>query len=67
MDITFLKSERFLAIVINAITLYLQQKGYIGTAELALITAIVAPFVVVGSIDRLGKNIGGVTPPVTER
>lgn len=66
MDIQFLKSERFWAIVINAAVLYLQQKGYIGREELALVTAIIGPFVVVGTIDRVGKNIGGVTPPVTD-
>lgn len=63
----FLKSERFWAIVINAVTLYLQQKGIIGQAELALITAIIAPFVIVGTVDRVGKNIGGVVPSVTEQ
>lgn len=67
MNIEFLKSERFWAIVINAITLYLQQRGIIGEAELALITAIVAPFVIVGTVDRVGKNIGGVVPSVTEQ
>lgn len=66
MQFDFLKSERFWAIVVNALVLYLQQKGLIGTAELALITAIIAPFVVVGTVDRVGKNIGGIVPPVTD-
>lgn len=66
MDIEFLKSERFWAIVLNAVVLYLQQKDLIGIEELALITAIIAPFVVVGTVDRVGKNIGGVTPVVTD-
>jgi uncharacterized membrane protein len=65
MDLKFLKSERFWAIVINAVVLYLQQKGWIGTSELALITAIVGPFVLIGTVDRVGKNIGGVSPAVT--
>lgn len=66
MDISFLKSERFWAVVINAIVLYLQQRGIIGTAELTLVTAIIAPFVTIGTLDRIGKNIGGVVPAVTD-
>ncbi len=66
MDTAFLQSERFWAIVLNALVLYLQQKGLIGAPELALVTAIIAPFVLVGTVDRVGKNIGGVTPPVTD-
>lgn len=66
MDIEFLKSERFWAIVINAVVLYLQQRGYLGQAELTLVTAIVAPFVAIGTIDRVGKNIGGKSPAVTD-
>lgn len=67
MNIEFLKSERFWAIVINAVILYLQQKGIVDTALLTMVTAIVAPFVTVGTIDRVGKNIGGVVPSVTEQ
>jgi hypothetical protein len=58
MDFAFLQSERFWAIVIAAVTLYLQQKGYIGEAELALIGTLTAGFVTVGTVDRLGKNLG---------
>lgn len=66
MDIEFLKSERFWAIVIGSVTLYLQQKGWIGEAELALVGTLTAAFVTVGTVDRIGKNIGGVKPAVTD-
>lgn len=59
MNFDFLQSERFWAVVINAVVLYLQQKGILGEAELALVTAIVAPFVVIGTADRAAKYIGG--------
>lgn len=58
MDISFLKSERFWAVVVNAVVLYLQQKGFIGQPELILVTAIVGPFITIGTLDRLGKNLG---------
>lgn len=59
MDLNFLTSNRFIAIVINAVVLYLQQKGWIGTAELALVTAIAAPFVIVGTSDKVAEKVSG--------
>jgi len=58
MDTQFLRSERFWAVVINAVVFYLQQKGIIGKEELILVTSIVAPFITIGTLDRLGKNLG---------
>ena len=54
----FLTSNRFWAVVLNAVILYLQQKGWIGTAELSLVTAIVAPFVVIATADKVAEKIG---------
>lgn len=55
----FLKSTRFWALVIGAVTLYLQSKGVIGEAELTLIGTIVSGFIGVRTIDRFGEKIGG--------
>jgi len=55
----FLKSTRFWALVIGAVTLYLQSKGFIGESELTLIGTIVAGFIGVRTIDRFGEKIGG--------
>jgi len=55
----FLKSTRFWALVIGAVTLYLQGKGIIGESELTLIGTIVAGFIGVRTIDRFGEKIGG--------
>lgn len=48
----FLSSSRFWAIVIAGLTAYAQQKGWIGTAELALIGTITGGFTVVRTVDR---------------
>jgi len=55
----FLKSTRFWALVIGAVTLYLQSKGFIGESELTLIGTIVAGFIGVRTVDRFGEKIGG--------
>ena len=55
----FLKSTRFWALVIGAVTLYLQSKGIIGESELTLIGTIVAGFIGVRTVDRFGEKIGG--------
>jgi len=55
----FLKSTRFWALVIGAVTLYLQGKGIIGESELTLIGTIVAGFIGVRTVDRFGEKIGG--------
>lgn len=53
----FLTSNRFWAVVIGAVTLYLKTKGYIGDAETVLIETIVAPFVVIRTVDRAYEKI----------
>lgn len=52
----FLTSTRFWAVVFNAAILYLQQKEILGTAELALVTAIIAPFVAIRTVDRYSEQ-----------
>lgn len=52
MDLTFLKSTRFYAILIGALAIYLQSKGYIGDPEMVLIATITAAFTVVKTVDR---------------
>jgi hypothetical protein len=51
----FLTSTRFIALVLGALSVYLESKGYIGEPERNLIATIVAGFVTVRTIDR---NIG---------
>lgn len=66
----FIYSLRFWSMVIGALSIYLQTKGYIGEPEMALIATITAGFVTVKTIDRFGEKSGAVdtgaviaTPP----
>lgn len=52
---SFLKSTRFWAIVIGAVSLYLSAKGLIGEAEMVLIATITGGFTLVRTVDR---NVG---------
>lgn len=51
-NFAFLKSNRFWALVIGAISMYLQAKGIIGDAEMILIATITSGFIVVKTVDR---------------
>jgi hypothetical protein len=55
----FLKSTRFWALVIGAVTLYLQRRGLIGESEMILIETIVSGFIGIRTVDRLGEKVGG--------
>lgn len=48
----FLRAPRFWVMVIGAVALYLQAKGFIGEAEMVLIGTLTAGFVTVKTIDR---------------
>lgn len=48
----FLKSTRFWAIVIGAVSVYLKAKGIFGDPEMILIASITAAFTVVRTVDR---------------
>ncbi len=52
----FLTSSRFWAIVIGALSVYLQAKGYIGQAEMQLIATITAAFTLVRTADRMSEQ-----------
>lgn len=52
----FLTSSRFWAIVIGAVSVYLQSKGYIGDPEMMLIATITTGFTIVRTIDRVGDK-----------
>jgi len=59
-------SLAFWVVVFNAFVFYLQLKGWIGQAELGFVTAVAAPFVVINQARKAAKDIGGVSPSVTE-
>lgn len=50
----FLKSTRFWALVVGAVTIYAQTKGWIGEAEMMLIDTIMGGHILVRTIDRVG-------------
>jgi len=52
IDWTFLKSTRFYAIVLIAVTGYLEAKGYIGQSEMVMIWTIAGGFGIVKTVDR---------------
>jgi len=54
----FLLSTRFWAMIIGAVVLYLQSKGLIGKEEMVLVETIMAGFISVRTVDRLGEKIG---------
>lgn len=58
MDLSFLKSNRFWVMVVGAVVIYLQQKRWIGEAELKLITTLAAGFIGIRTIDRAAEKIG---------
>lgn len=60
MDLSFLKANRFWALVIGAVAIYIKAKGFIGESELILIETVVGGFIGIRTIDRLGEKVGGV-------
>lgn len=68
MDVSFLTSNRFWAMIIGVAVWYGQQKGFIGALEMQAIEAILAGFVGLRTVDRLGEKAGTTTlvsmPPV---
>lgn len=55
-EFAFLKATRFWALVIGAVSIYMQMKGYIGEAEMTLITGITSGFTIIRTIDRATKQ-----------
>lgn len=60
MNLEFLKSNRFWALVVGALTLYLHTKGWIGQPEIVLIETILGGFIGIRTIDRFGEKAGAV-------
>ncbi len=56
MNIDFLKSNRFWAIVIGALSVYAQSKGWIGDPEMVAIATIMGGYVTVRTVDRVGDK-----------
>lgn len=55
----FLTSTRFWSIVVGAVVVYLEVKGFIGEAEMFLLNTILGGFVIVKTVDRASEKIGG--------
>lgn len=55
---TFLKAPRFWAMVIGAVSVYLESKGLIGEAERNLLSILAASFIGIRTIDRIGEQAG---------
>lgn len=53
---TFLQSSRFWAIVVAALSIYLKTKGWIGDAEMVLISSVMGGFTLVRTVDRIGDK-----------
>lgn len=53
---SFLYATRFWAMVIAAASIYAQQKGWIGDAEMMLIATITAGFTIVRTADRASEQ-----------
>ncbi len=57
MDITFLRSNRFWALVIGAVAVYLKAKGWIGLDEMKLVATLVGGFIGVRTVDRVADKL----------
>lgn len=58
MNLDFLKSNRFWALVIGAIVFYLKTKGFIGDPEMILIETILGGHITLKTVDRAAEKIG---------
>ncbi len=59
----FLTSSRFWAIVIGALSIYAQSKGWIGEPEMILIATIMGGFTAIRTVDRFAEVRSNVVPP----
>lgn len=58
--LAFLSSTRFWALVIGALSVYLQTIGVIGEPEMQLIATLSAGFIGIRTIDRAAEKAGDV-------
>jgi hypothetical protein len=63
----FLTSNRFWALVIGAISIYLQAKGIFGDAEMMLVATITTGFIGIKTIDRATEVISNRSLPVDDK
>ncbi len=59
-QLSFLTSNRFWAVIIGALTLYLHTKGWIGQPEIVLIETVLGGFVTIRTVDRFAEKSGAV-------
>lgn len=66
MNLEFLSSSRFWALVIGAVSFYLKTKGFIGEPEMMLIATISAGFATIRTIDRTADKVSNKVevPPI---
>lgn len=57
MDLSFLKSNRFWVMIIGALSVYAQAKGWIGENEMKLIATLSAGFITVRTVDRTVEKL----------
>jgi len=55
-NFSFLTSNRFWAMIVGAVAVYLQAKGVLGEAEMLLIATITAGFTIVRTADRMSEQ-----------
>ena len=58
-NFSFLKSNRFWALVLGAAALYLQKKGILAEAEMIFVETILGGFVGIRTADRISEKLGG--------
>jgi len=58
MDYSFLKSNRFWVMIVGAVILYLETKGWIGEAERTLLVTMAGGFIGIKTVDRFSEQIG---------
>lgn len=62
----FLTSNRFWALVIGAVSIYLKAKGWIGEPEMLLIATITGGFTIIRTADRATEVLSSTKePPVS--
>lgn len=59
MDLSFLKANRFWALVIGALAVYAQTRGWIGEPEMTLIATLTGAFIAIRTVDRATEVISG--------
>lgn len=67
MNLEFLKSTRFWAMVVGAVSIYLKSKGIFGEAEMMLVATITAGFTIIRTADRATEVLSNRSLPVEEK